>query len=81
LSDLLGREERLEHPIANVCRDSDSGVGHRDHHIGAGPDLLRMDRGKRRIEHHVTGLQDELAATRHGIAGVDRQVDQRGAEL
>ncbi len=77
---LLGGEERLEYLVADLGRHARAGVGHGDHHVGARTDIrvvLRIGF----IQHHICGLQHQLAAAGHGVPCVDCQVDQRICEL
>ena len=78
LADLLGGEERLEHLVPHLRRHAGAGVADRKHHIGAGPHVgigLRVGF----VEHDVARLEQQLAAVRHRVAGVDRHVEQRSS--
>ncbi len=80
LADRLGGEERLEHLVADFGRHAAAGVADRQHHIGAGPHL-GIGLGIGLVEHDVAGLQQQLAAVRHRVAGVDRHVEHGIGEL
>src|SRR2546428_274924 len=71
LAHLLGREERLEHLVANRRRDALAGVLHGDHHITSRLSLA-VRPGVVLVEMDVAGLDHELAAVRHGVARVER---------
>ncbi len=80
LAHTLGRKERIEHPVADRLGNSGAGIAHRDHDIIA--DLnVAIGRGIILIETHIVGFQNQLAAARHGVAGVDRKIEQRSTEL
>ena len=76
---LLGGEERVERLIDHLGGHASAGVANGDEHIlaghEAGPGGLRL------VQHGVGGLDDELAAIRHGIARVDHEVEHRVLEL
>ena len=74
LADFLGGEERLEHLVLHLLGHAGAGVADGKHHIGAGPHVgigLRVGF----VEHDVARLQQQLAAVRHRVAGVDRHVE------
>ena len=80
LADLLGGEERLEDLLDDLRRHAGAGIGHLDHHVigrrhGAHVEPLRL--GGR----DVRGADRELAAARHGVAGIDREVHHHLLEL
>src|SRR5262249_2605803 len=80
LADLLGREERLEALVQNVRRDAGPSVGDLDQHIvGRRHALVSVARAVSGSD--VRGAHPELAAVRHGIAGVDREIDDHLLEL
>ena len=76
----LGGEERLEHAVANVGRDAVTGVADSDHHELPG---LHLAVGGNRgfVERRVGGLDRELAAAAHGIARIDREIDDGRRKL
>src|SRR5207253_3118340 len=80
LAEFLGGEERLEQPRPCRAIDTDTGVGHREHHIATGLDRPVLPR-VRGVEIHGGGLDRELAAARHGVARVDDQVHDDLLEL
>ena len=80
LADPLCREERLEDLVADCFRNAAAGVAHRDEHVVAGRNV-GIGPGVALVQHDVIRLQRQLAAIRHGIAGIDGKVQKRGAEL
>ena len=78
LPDLLGGEERLEHPCQDVRRDAGAGVGEGDRRERAGGAGMATDRRQRRAAMQAQG---QRAGAVHGVPGVHRHVDQRGLEL
>jgi hypothetical protein len=77
LAERLGREERLENPGQDIGRDSDAGVGHRQGDEVA----LELIDPVALLERDVSRRQRDRAAARHGVARVDRDVDQGELEL
>jgi hypothetical protein len=71
----LGGEERLEQVRAHLAAHPGPLVGHREERVRAG---ARDARGHlpAAVDPDVRRLDGELAAGRHGVARVDRQVDQ-----
>ena len=57
-----------------------SGVGHREEHVLAGRDPF-VARGVAIVEMRVLGLDGQMSAVRHGVAGVDHEVDDHVLEL
>ena len=57
-----------------------SGIAHRDHGVAAGPDVA-VHPGVVFVEKDQAGLDDQLAAVRHGVAGVEGEIEDRGGEL
>ena len=76
----LGRKEGIEGLAHHLGRHADAGIGHRDHRVLAGSHL-RVGAGVALVEIGVGRLDGELAAARHGVAGVDDKVDQRALDL
>ena len=72
-SRILGREERLEEVALRGLVHADAGVDDRDRDVRAGRDAQLLGRKRFRELHHA-GLDGELAAVRHGIAGVHHHV-------
>ena len=81
LADILGGEERLEGAGRIIARLMPTPVSVIDTtHILPGRDLgLRSGIGL--VEIGIGGLDRELAAVRHRVAGVDREVQDRALEL
>ena len=76
----LGGEERLEDLLDQLRRHAASGVGDGEHHVAAGRHLL-VAAGVVVVEEGVGELDGELAAARHRVAGVDREIEHRGLDL
>jgi len=78
LPDGFGGEEGVEGPGGHVVTHACAGVGHADAHVG--PVRARRIRG--RIGHEAVGGRDgERAAVRHGVARIDRKVENGILEL
>ena len=80
LAAALGREERLEDLCAGLRVHPHPGVAHRQHHMRTrrrAPVLPDV----RLVEFDVGGLDGEIAALRHRVARVDRQVHDDLFEL
>ncbi len=73
-------EERIEYLVEHRGRDAGPGIAHRDHGVAAGPDVTVRPRIII-IENDEAGLDDQLASVRHGVAGVEGQIEDRGGEL
>src|SRR5207253_933191 len=69
----LRREERVEYLVENTSRNAGAGITHRNHGVAAGPDVL-IHAGVVFVENDGAGLDDELAAIGHGVAGVEREI-------
>src|SRR5205809_439378 len=76
----LGREERFESPLKHFRRHTHSTVAHRQQDVVTGYDL-RMARCILLIEADVFRLDDEAAAAEHGVARIDRQVENSLIDL
>jgi hypothetical protein len=80
VTDLLGGEKRLECAGKNIRRHAVASVADTDERILAGRDF-----GIRAaiipIERLIGGFHCQLAAIRHGVSGVDRDVDEACFEL
>ena len=77
LADVLGGEERLEHPRQHVGRNARTGVGDAD-----GDEVARKAFFARFAAQHDRLRGDgERAARRHGVAGIDGEIEQRELEL
>ena len=80
LADFLGGEERLEDLVDDVGGNPGAGVGDID------PDIIRRRHalvGHLRgfIRCQIAGLHRQLAAVRHRVASVDREIDDHLLEL
>ena len=73
-------EERIEYLVEHSGRNSGSGIARRDHGVAAGPDVAVHSRIIV-VEKDEAGLDDQLASVRHGVAGVEGQIEDRGGEL
>ena len=76
----LGREERLEHAVAELGCDADAGIGHRQHHVGP----RRQAVGRRRVafaDRDIAGRDGKAPAGGHRIARVDDEVQERRLDL
>ncbi len=73
LADVLGGEERLEHLGQHLFAHAAAGVANAQHHVFAGLRVFRALRAG--ADACVAGRQGQLAAFGHGVAGVDRQVE------
>ena len=73
----LRREEGVEHPRQDVGRDAAARVRHRDR------DEIALEAEPRvgRLQRRVLGRERDHAALRHGVAGIEREVDERELEL
>ena len=65
---------------SDLPRHADAGVGDADHDILAGRHLGLPGRVAL-VEMGVGGLDRELAAVRHGVARIDREVEHRDLQL
>ena len=79
-ADFLGREERLEHPAERLLVHARARVAHRDHHVLAG-DHFGVGGGIALVEVNVRRLDGQEAAVRHGVAGVDAEIQDCALEL
>ena len=73
----LGREEWLENTRQNVRRDADTGVGHRQCDEVA----LKLIDSVAFLERDVARREGNRAAAGHGVARIDRDIDQRQFEF
>ena len=80
LADVLGRKEWLESPIDYIGWHSASGIAYRQEYILAWRRLGKLG-GSAFGDAQVAGLDQELPAFRHGIACVDREIQQRTFQL
>ena len=72
----LGGEERLEYPLPDLGRHAGPGIRDGQGDIGA-----RLQFGRLTFHRHQPGVDDEMAALGHGVARVDRQVQQGVLDL
>ena len=75
LAHRLGGEKRLEDMFERLAGNAFAIVPHRQHDIGAG-NHFRLLGGIFGIEHTVGGFDNQPATAGHGVAGVDRQIEQ-----
>ena len=80
LIDVLGGEKGFEHIVQDRGGNAVPGIGHRDQHVIPGSDIA-VRAGVFLVEDDVAGLDGELAAVRHRVAGVERQIENRIGEL
>ena len=73
LADGLGGKKRIEYLRKHVVGNADAGVPDLDGHKIALDDAI--------VHENIAGLNRHLAALRHGIAGIEDQIDQRRFEL
>src|SRR5258706_8742353 len=75
LADVLGGEERLEDAGDVFLRDAAAGVGFADADEGADAGFgMKLDMGF--VQFHHGNADAELPAARHGVAGIDRQIEK-----
>ena len=80
-ADLLGGEEGIKRTLARVFIHADAGVRNCDHDILARLDPFRQRADGGGVEKAICRFNNQLAAARHGVPGVDRQVDERILKL
>ncbi len=76
----LGGEERLEHPAEGIGGHARARVAHAESDILARPNLGVLGRVAL-VQVGVLGVDGELAAFGHGVAGVHSQVENRALQL
>ena len=64
----------------DLRRHAAPGVGHRQHHLPPGTDVSAVPQ-TRIVPFDVMGFDDQLAAVRHGVARIDRQVEDHLLDL
>src|ERR1700730_7016556 len=74
-ADFLGREKRIKRFRQHRPRHSSARIADRDHHIGAGCNL-RVAGSELSVNGHVSGLDGDPSATRHGVPGMDDEVEE-----
>ncbi len=80
LADFLGREERLEDLVDDLGRYAGAGIGDIDAHVVGGRHAV-VGQSRGFIRRDVGRLHGQLAAIRHRVAGVDREIDDHLFEL
>ncbi len=75
----LGGEERLERTLEHLLGHADTGVGHCQTHVFTGLDAFTD--AIARVEDDIFAADANHAFALHGIAGIDRQVEQRVFQL
>ena len=76
----LGGEEGIERLVDHLLRHSGAGIGHGYHDILTG--FYAVDRlAIKLIEKCIAGLDGDLAAFRHRVAGVNGEIEYRGLQL
>ena len=80
VSDVLGREERIEGLGLHLRRHSAAGVRHGQHDILAGHHF-GLRGGVFFIEMNIRGFDRQLAAIRHRVARIDGEIEDRELEL
>ncbi len=79
-ADILGGEERLEGARHRLLRHARARVTDGDIGVLAGNDLA-VGGGIGLVERRIAGLDGQLAAVGHGVARIDRQVEDGAFEL
>ena len=73
----LGGEERFDHARQEIGRNAAAGIGDGERDIVAGGAVRRVVGGQR----NILRRNRYASAIGHGIAGIDREIDQRQFEL
>ena len=81
LPHFLGCEERLEDTFQGLSIHADSRVHYGEFHVAAGFDVVWARGTEVSIERNRRGREDDLAALRYRIAGVDGEVQKRALQL
>ena len=79
-AELLGGEERLERAVQHVLRHAGAGVTDREHTYWPG-ETSDWRFGNTSVQKDIGRLDRQLAAVRHRVAAVDREVEQRDFQL
>ena len=66
--------------VQNVGGNAVTGIGHRNHHVAPGGDVAAHVCVSL-VDHHIAGLDEERAAVRHRVAGVEREIEDRIGKL
>ena len=77
--ELLGGKERLKNPVADGDRNAGAAIGNLDDDVVAIAEPVRLRLV--RVKADIVGPQHQLAAIRHGVPPVDREIDQRRTQL
>src|SRR5215468_7588178 len=80
LTDRLGREEGFEHTLHNVLRHPRSGIADRNLHVLSGDKVLDLP-AVLLVEKRIAGRDRQLTAFRHGVAGVDGEIEDGCLQL
>src|SRR6516225_2004380 len=70
----LGGEEGLEDPVDDVGRDAGAGIDDLDLDVVAGRNGFTRG-GERPVELEIAGADRQAPTIRHGVAGVDGEID------
>ena len=76
---LLGGEKGLEHAGQHIARNANSGIVDGERHIAPGKRVFGSERSV--VDDGVEGLERENATGRHGVPGVDGQVQHDQLDL
>ena len=76
----LGGKKGFEGMFQHLGRHAATVIANRQHDIWTGSHVL-LGRGVILVELNVAGFQRELATSRHGVAGIDGQIEQGAFEL
>ncbi len=79
LAERLGGEERIESTLDHVGGHAGAGVGHAERNVLSWLEFALA--GAVLVKPAVGGFDGDAAAFRHGVAGVDAEVEQRVLEL
>src|SRR5207247_6923394 len=80
LAHFLGGEEGFENMRLDRLLDAASGIAHGEHDVSAGR-TIQLEAGALFVDFEVSGLERQPADARHGVPGVDYQVQAHLLEL
>jgi hypothetical protein len=80
LADWFGGKKRLKRLLGNRLRHAASAVGDRDHDVGTVSHVGHRTTAALPA-FDVTGRDRQLAAIRHGVSRIDRQIEQGRVKL
>jgi hypothetical protein len=80
LSRLFGREKRFEGALDNLLAHSRTSIGHSDLDILSGPDVATLS-AIDFVEVGIAGFYGQFAPFRHGIPGVQPEIENNGLEF